>query len=74
MSQTQAMFASMPMNASYKVKINVNHPLMEKLLKSDSENQAVLSQHLMDLAMLGKNLLKGEKLAAFLNRSIHILN
>jgi len=74
MSQTQAMFASMPMNASYKVKINVNHPLMEKLLKSDSENQAVLSQHLVDLAMLGKNLLKGEKLAAFLNRSIHILN
>lgn len=74
MSQTQAMFASMPMNASYKVKINVNHPLMEKLLKSDSENQAVLSQHLMDLAMLGKNLLKGEKLAAFLNRSINILN
>jgi molecular chaperone HtpG len=74
MSQTQAMFASIPMNASYKVKINVNHPLMEKLLTSDIEKQEVLSQHLLDLAMLGKNLLKGEKLAAFLNRSIHILN
>lgn len=73
MSQTQAMFASMPMNASYKVKINVNHPLMEKLLKSDEENQKLLSQHLLDLALLGKNLLKGEKLAAFLNRSINII-
>ncbi len=59
---------------SYMLVVNSNHPLVGKLagmeVETDRENQ--ISQ-LIDLALLGKNLLKGEKLTRFIKRSVDLI-
>ena len=55
----------------YTVVVNSNHPLVsEKLLAEDAQDTA---GYLYDLALLGQNMLTGEKLTKFLNRSIEML-
>jgi molecular chaperone HtpG len=58
----------------YNLIVNVNHPLMLNVLNTASEeDQDRLIRHLYDLAMVSQNLLKGEKLAVFVKRSLDLI-
>ena len=58
------MFGNMPL--SYQTVLNINHP-KAKLLIENEENEAVsIAQKALNLAMLSKGLLKGEKLTAYI--------
>jgi len=57
----------------YKVAINANHKLVQKLLEADDAKQAVLARQAFDLAMLAQGLLKGADLTAFVERSVEVL-
>jgi len=60
---------------SYALVINSNHPVISKLAgeKEKSKKDNIINQ-LIDLAMLSKNLLKGEKLTSFIKRSVELSN
>lgn len=67
-----AMFGSMP--ESYKVGVNGNHGLISRILKADNEEQQVrIARHAYDLALLSQDMLKGEELTNFLNRSVEMM-
>lgn len=57
---------------SYNVVLNSNHPLLDKLLKKKQENKEVMAKQLYDLALLSQNMLKGEALTNFVNRSFQL--
>lgn len=57
---------------SFNVILNSNHPLMDKLLKKKQENKEVMAKQLYDLALLSQNMLKGEALTNFVNRSFEL--
>ena len=62
------------MPESYNLVVNVNHPLVERVLQeSDSEKQKQLVHQLTDLALLSNGLLKGEALTEFVKRSVEII-
>lgn len=53
--------------------VNVNHPMMKKILKSKSKtNQYV--KHCVDSAQLIQGMLKGEELTAFVDRNFDLFN
>ncbi len=59
---------------SYKVAINGNHPLVDKILKADSEEaQLTLAKQAFDLALLSQGLLTGKDLTAFVKRSVEMI-
>ncbi len=59
---------------SYKVAINGNHPLVDKILKADSEEaQVSLAKQAFDLALLSQGLLTGKDLTAFVKRSVELI-
>jgi molecular chaperone HtpG len=59
---------------TYTLVVNANHPVMGKILdEQDEANQGKLISQLVDLAMLSKNLLKGEKLTSFIKRSVELI-
>ena len=59
---------------SYNLVVNINHPLIEQVLKeTDSEKQKQLVHQLTDLALLANGLLKGEALTQFVKRSIDMI-
>jgi molecular chaperone HtpG len=59
---------------SYNLVVNSNHPLIARLAsETDKEKNEVLARQLIDLAMLSKNLLKGEKLTRFIKRSVDLI-
>lgn len=59
---------------SYKVAINGNHPLVDKILKADSEEaQISLAKQAFDLALLSQGLLTGKDLTAFVKRSVELI-
>lgn len=67
-----SMFGKMP--ESYNLILNSNHPLMQKILnEAEAPNRERIAKQAVDLALLGKNLLKGEELTGFIKRSIEIL-
>jgi molecular chaperone HtpG len=58
----------------YNLVVNVNHPVMSAILdQQEEENQDKLVRQLYDLALISQNLLKGEKLTAFVKRSIEMI-
>lgn len=58
----------------YKVAINGNHPLIDKILKADAEeDQAKLAKQAFDLALLSQGLLTGKDLTAFVKRSVELI-
>lgn len=58
----------------YNLAVNTNHPMMQTILDNkEEEQQDKLVRHLYDLALVSQNLLKGEKLTAFIKRSIDIM-
>ncbi|WP_194776394.1 molecular chaperone HtpG [Pararhodonellum marinum] len=58
----------------YKVAINGNHPVIDKVLKSEDEAiQTTLAKQAFDLALLSQGLLKGKDLTAFVKRSVDLI-
>ena len=71
-SGQMAFYGDMP--ESYNLVVNINHPLIEKILKeTDSEKQKQLVHQLTDLALLSNGLLKGQALTDFINRSVKMI-
>jgi len=67
-----SMFGKMP--ESYNLILNSNHPLMQKILnEAEAPVKERIAKQAVDLALLGKNLLKGEELTGFIKRSLEIL-
>ncbi|WP_268033023.1 molecular chaperone HtpG [Algoriphagus sp. PAP.12] len=65
-------YGQMPDN--YKVAINGNHPVVDKILKADGEEaQIQLAKQAFDLAKLSQGLLTGKDLTAFVKRSVEML-
>jgi len=59
---------------SYNLVVNINHPLISRVLnESDEAKQKELIHQLTDLALLGNGLLKGEALSKFLKRSVEMI-
>jgi len=58
----------------YNLVVNSNHPLVGRLLTTeDPEQKEKLAKQLFDLALLMQNMLKGEGLTQFINRSISMI-
>ncbi len=58
----------------YKVAINANHSLIEKILKTENqEDQQKLAKQAVDLALLSQGLLEGPELTAFVERSVSLI-
>ncbi len=69
---SMAMFGAMP--EQYKVGVNGNHELVSRILKADNEDDKVrIARHAYDLALLAQDMLKGEELTNFLNRSVTMM-
>ena len=58
---------------SYKVAINGNHKLINRILKADKAQQTQLAKQAFDLAMLSQGMLTGADLTEFVNRSIELI-
>ncbi|TFV93611.1 molecular chaperone HtpG [Algoriphagus kandeliae] len=59
---------------SYKVAINGNHPLVDKILKAEGEEaRLILAKQAFDLAKLSQGLLTGKDLTAFVKRSVEMI-
>jgi molecular chaperone HtpG len=58
----------------YKVAINGNHPVIDKILKTEGEDaQATLAKQTFDLALLAQGMLTGKDLTAFVKRSVEMI-
>ena len=64
-------YGAMPDN--YKVAINGNHKLIDRILKADPATQSQLAKQAFDLAMLSQGMLTGADLTEFVNRSIELI-
>jgi molecular chaperone HtpG len=59
---------------SYKVAINGNHPVIDKILKAEDENaQLTIAKQAFDLAMLSQGMLSGKELTEFVKRSVEMI-
>lgn len=58
------MFGNMPL--SYQTVLNTNHPKAKTLIENEENEAVALAQKALNLAMLSKGLLKGEKLTAYI--------
>lgn len=59
---------------AYKVAINGNHPMVDKILKAKTEKTKLkLAKQSFDLALLAQGLLTGKDLTAFVKRSVEML-
>lgn len=64
---------TMPEN--FNMIVNANHPLVNKVLNiSESDTQKSSMQHIIDLALLEKGMLKGPALTNFVKRNIELMN
>ena len=59
----------------YNLVVNVNNPLVGKILtEKDEEKKKRLTKQAADLALLAQGLLKGEDLTNFVKRSVELIN
>lgn len=59
---------------SYKVAINGNHKLVNRILQTENaEEQTALAKQAVDLALLSQGMLTGAELTAFVNRSVELI-
>ncbi len=63
-------YGSMPQ--SYEVKVNMENPIIARIW-ADKEGTSDLLRQVVDLALLGKGMLKGKALADFIERSEKLL-
>ncbi len=66
-----AMMGGMP--EQYSVAINANHPLTDKILKAEGDQQTQLARQAVDLAKLSQNILTGADLTHFIERSVEMV-
>jgi molecular chaperone HtpG len=60
---------------SYTVSINANHSLIQKIVKSESEEtKKLLAKHAFDLGLLSQNMLTGARLTSFINKSVELVS
>lgn len=64
-------YGSMP--DTYKVTINANHKVVEKILRADETHQTAMAKQAFDLALLSQGMLKGADLTAFVERSVEVI-
>ena len=58
----------------YNLIVNMNHPLVSQILETKTKKkQERLIKQSVDLARLSQNLLKGEELTSFINRSFEMI-
>ena len=58
----------------YQLTVNGNHPVVSKLMEAKTDaKRSKLTAQLLDLALLEKGMLKGEKLDEFINRSVELI-
>jgi molecular chaperone HtpG len=58
----------------YTLTVNTNHELVGQILSTKTEKKRErLIQQAVDLARLSRNLLKGEALTAFIQRSVELI-
>ena len=68
-----AFYANMPDEVT--LTVNGNHPLFGSLLKeTDAEKQQNMVRNLADLALLSQDLLKGNELTRFIERSVALMD
>jgi molecular chaperone HtpG len=66
------MFGSMP--EMYNLVVNTNHPLCSRIIdETDVDKRKNITKQATDLALLSQNLLKGEELSRFINRSLELI-
>ena len=75
MQQFQQM-GNAPMPEFFNVVINTNHPMIaEKLIKmKGAERKSKFASYLYDLARLNQNMLKGEEMSAFIEKSLEFVS
>ncbi len=61
------------MDEKLNLVINTNHPINAKLLEEDATQQEKHIKQLYDLALLSQNMLKGEALTNFVQRSFELI-
>jgi molecular chaperone HtpG len=57
---------------SYKVAVNGNHKLVQRILQADDTHRVQLARQAFDLALLSQGMLKGADLTAFVERSVQV--
>ena len=67
------MFGMGNMPEMYNLVVNTNHELMSDILQKNEDEQANLINQSLDLALLSKNLLRGEALTKFVKRSYEMI-
>jgi molecular chaperone HtpG len=58
---------------NYKVSVNGNHPLVKRIVESDTEEGEKLAKQAFDLALLSRGLLTGADLTSFVKRSVELI-
>jgi molecular chaperone HtpG len=58
---------------SYKVAVNGNHKLVNRILTASGDEQMTLAKQAFDLALLSQGMLKGADLTAFVERSVSMI-
>jgi molecular chaperone HtpG len=71
-SGQRSMFGDMPL--MYTVSLNSNHPVISRVLQTESEEaQKSLAKQVFDLALLSQGLLSGSDLTQFIQRTVATL-
>ncbi|HKL40656.1 MAG TPA: molecular chaperone HtpG, partial [Cryomorphaceae bacterium] len=65
------MFGTMP--EMYNMVVNANHPLITELINQEESKQKETVGQLIDLALLSQNMLKGEAMSKFIQRSVDLM-
>jgi molecular chaperone HtpG len=73
MAKVQGFAAFMNPNPQLNVAVNANHALTQKILASEEAQQALLIKQAYDLALLSQNMLTGEALTKFIERSVGLI-
>ena len=67
-SGQKSMFGDMPQMLN--VAINANHPVIQKILTANEEEQKQLIRHAYNLALLSQGMLSGSELTAFVQQAV----
>jgi len=73
MTEMQSMGNFGGLGNRFDLVVNGNHALIQKLLKMNGDAQKAEAQQMLDLSLLSRQLLKGEQLAAFVQRNFKTL-
>lgn len=65
------MFGAMP--EMYNMVVNANHPLITELINTEESKRKETVGQLIDLALLSQNMLKGEAMSKFIQRSVDLM-